>query len=180
MTITLSQICAWFQANYLAEPGLNLTSFEHAAQTAELAIGAGADGELVVAAFLHDVGHAEAGPDHGRWARERLRGAFGERVLWLIEHHITAKRYACATDAQYYARLSADSRRTYALQGGPLSPPERAAFAIHPWFEDAVRLRRWDDAAKRGGYMPRSLGAYLEQVEQLMARPRAAQPARAT
>lgn len=60
--VTLDQIRAWLDADLLAEPELNLTSYEHAAQTAELAPGEGVDDDLVVAAFLHEVGHAEGGP----------------------------------------------------------------------------------------------------------------------
>ena len=32
-----------------------------------------------------------------------------------------------------------------------MTPAEAKAFAAHPWSEDAMRLRRWDDAAKVPG-----------------------------
>lgn len=171
-TVTIEQLHAWVAADE-GEPAIGLTSFQHAAQAAELAMAAGADDELVVAAFLHDVGHAEGGHDHGRWARARLAGALSERVLWLIEHHITAKRYVCSTNPQYYERLSADSRRTLVLQGGPLSPAEAEAFAEHPWAADALRLRVWDDGAKQGGWLPQPLEVYLARVQRLLAQAQA-------
>jgi predicted HD phosphohydrolase len=32
-----------------------------------------------------------------------------------------------------------------------MTPAEVEAFAAHPWAQDALRLRRWDDAAKAPG-----------------------------
>ena len=62
--------------------------------------------------------------------------------------HVAAKRYLCGTEADYSARLSPDSVRSLALQGGPMSADEAAAFDARPHAEAAVRLRRFDEAAK--------------------------------
>lgn len=149
-TQRIAQMVGWFQADLLAEPEIGLTSFQHAGQTAELARQEGADDNSIVAALLHDVGHAEGGFDHGQWARVHLAGWFDERVLWLIEHHITAKRYVCTVQPDYEQILSADSRRTLRLQGGGLAEAAALEFSRHPWFDDVMQLREWDDAAKRG------------------------------
>ncbi|MEU8710821.1 HD domain-containing protein [Streptomyces sp. NPDC048663] len=126
----------------------------HALQTARLAVAAGADDELVVAAALHDIGRAKQvraehpGLPHelagAEWARRHL----GERAAWIIAQHVPAKRYLVATDPAYHALLSRASIASLKVQGGPMDATEASAFAAHPLAEDAVSLRRWDDAAK--------------------------------
>jgi predicted HD phosphohydrolase len=164
--LTLEQILEWLDADD-GEPELGLSAREHATQAAEFALATG-DDELVAAALLHDLGHAEYGHDHGRWARDTLADCFSERVIWLIEHHITAKRYACWADPDYYLKLSADSKRTLALQGGPLDAEAAGDFASHPLFDQVMRLREWDEASKHGGVVPRPVEAYWPHVERAM------------
>jgi gamma-butyrobetaine dioxygenase len=139
-----------------------VTQEEHALQCAALARAGRADDELVLAALLHDVGHlirpgesalrrsaAETPADHhGIHGAALLRAWLPERIAWLIEHHVVAKRYLCAVDATYRARLSPASVSSLAVQGGALPPAECRALEGHRWFADAVRIRRWDDAAK--------------------------------
>ena len=62
--------------------------------------------------------------------------------------HVAAKRYLCAIEPGYFGQLSAESVRTLALQGGPMTPGEVAAFEPLPYARDAVAVRRWDDDAK--------------------------------
>ncbi|MEV7324990.1 HD domain-containing protein [Streptomyces sp. NPDC093970] len=126
----------------------------HALQAAHLAVAAGADDELVVAAALHDIGRArQVRADHpglphelagAEWARRHL----SERAAWIIAQHVPAKRYLVATDPAYRALLSKASIASLKVQGGPMDEAESAAFAAHPMAGDAVSLRRWDDAAK--------------------------------
>ncbi|MGW5360668.1 HD domain-containing protein [Actinopolymorpha pittospori] len=126
----------------------------HALQAAELALTSDADDELVLAAALHDVGRAEqvrrAYPNlphelaGGAFARDRLT----DRIAWVIEHHVPAKRYLVATDPNYRSLLSPTSVTTLGLQGGPMSPVEVTRFERNPWHAQAVTLRRWDDQAK--------------------------------
>jgi predicted HD phosphohydrolase len=115
--------------------------------------------ELIVAALLHDVGHLlhdlpadapDAGIDdrHENSGANYLRRHFPQRVVEPVRLHVPAKRYLCAKDAQYMQSLSQPSVVSLALQGGPMTAEEVAEFARHPCADDAVRLRRWDDAAK--------------------------------
>ena len=69
-------------------------------------------------------------------------------MLAPIKLHVDAKRYLCATRAGYFDALSADSKRSLALQGGVFSPAEAAAFIAQPFAADAVAVRLWDDLAK--------------------------------
>lgn len=129
---------------------------DHALQCAALARSSGADPEVVVAALVHDVGRSpvvlwEVGPpsgEHGSVAREWLAPIVGERVAWLAGAHVSAKRYLVATDPFYERGLSGTSRRTLDRQGGPMSAREIALFEGHPFWREAVELRRWDDLGK--------------------------------
>ncbi|MFN3003834.1 HD family phosphohydrolase [Mycolicibacterium wolinskyi] len=121
---------------------------DHALQSAARARDDGADDELVLAAALHDLAHSPLfhGPHaerHDLFAREWLSPRFGERVGWLAGAHVAAKRYLAATDPGY--ALSDTSAVSLRHQGGPGVDAE---FVDHPWFSDALRLRRYDDAAK--------------------------------
>jgi predicted HD phosphohydrolase len=137
--------------------GESVTQLAHALQCAALAHRDRGDDEVVVAALLHDVGHlvshrAEApGHHHGSDGAELVRAFVPPRVAWLIEHHVVAKRYLCTVDARYVDELSPASRRSYVVQGARLELDEQLALETRPWFADAVRLRRWDDAAKVPG-----------------------------
>jgi predicted HD phosphohydrolase len=137
--------------------GEPVDELDHALQCAGLALAAGADDELVVAAALHDIGYRptvearSAGEPHETAGARFAAELFGERVGWLIAQHVPAKRYLVATDADYAATLSAASTRSLARQGGPMTPDEVRTFETHPWAASAARLRRWDDLAKVPG-----------------------------
>ena len=145
-----------------AYEGEGVSQLEHALQSAFLAERAGAPRELVCAALLHDIGHllndrgetpTLRGIDdlHQYAALPFLRPHFPEAVLGPIRLHVDAKRYLCATRAEYYDGLSEDSKRSLKLQGGIFSAHEAEKFIRQPYAEDAVRVRLWDDAAKVPG-----------------------------
>ncbi len=132
---------------------------QHALQAALLAEQEDAGAALVTAALLHDIGHmvhdlghnpADAGIDdrHEELGHDWLVRWFGPEVTEPVRLHVAAKRYLCAVDPTYFAKLSPDSVKSLALQGGPMSPAEVAEFEALEEHEAAVRLRRWDEAAK--------------------------------
>jgi metallophosphoesterase (TIGR03767 family) len=129
----------------------------HALQCATLAIGAGADDELVAAALLHDIGYTPwvqaAAPrrSHERAAAAFLLPRLGERVGWLVGHHVAAKRYLVAVQEGYTEALSDASRRSLRAQDGPASAAEIATWRAHEWWPQAVLVRNWDDRAKVPG-----------------------------
>jgi phosphonate degradation associated HDIG domain protein len=181
MALTLDDIEALFARRgaeqYSGEP---VTQLEHALQTALRAEEEGGDDELVTAALLHDLGHllndqgespTLRGIDdlHQFYALPFLRGVFGERVLRTIQWHVDAKRYLCATQPAYFASLSADSKRSLALQGGVFAPVEAERFIAQTHAPDAVRLRVWDDLAKEAGRSTPPLSHYLARARRCMA-----------
>jgi phosphonate degradation associated HDIG domain protein len=160
-------------SQYSGEP---VTQLEHALQTAHLAEQSGADDALVTACLLHDLGHllndqgetpSLRGIDdtHQYFALPFLRGLFPEAVLAAIKLHVDAKRYLCQANAGYYARLSDDSKRSLALQGGVFSAEQAAAFLDQSGARDAVMLRQWDDLAKQAELVTPSLAHFLERAE---------------
>ncbi len=137
--------------------GESVTQLEHALQTAALAESERAPATLVAAALLHDFGHllhAEEAAEKGIDARHEESGAvylrpyFQPSVIEPGRLHVAAKRYLCAVDPTYLKGLSEASVRSLALQGGPYTQDEATAFAGLPHWDEAVRLRRWDDDGK--------------------------------
>jgi len=133
--------------DYLGEA---VTIGVHMRQAGALAEAAGAAAPLVAAALLHDIGHLRHETDarHGLGGARWLSQWFAEPVTEPVRLHVAAKRYLCAAEPGYFARLSAESVRTLALQGGPMAAAEVSAFEALPYAGDAVAVRRWDDEAK--------------------------------
>ncbi|HXB18330.1 MAG TPA: HD domain-containing protein, partial [Steroidobacteraceae bacterium] len=103
--------------------GERVSIAEHGLQAAWFARLESAPEPLVIAALLHDIGHLlEAVPDDlaewtsdarheevgARWLAERFRPEVSEPVRL----HVPAKRYLCATDADYLRQLSSASVHT--------------------------------------------------------------------
>jgi phosphonate degradation associated HDIG domain protein len=139
--------------------GEAVTELMHALQCATFAHERGESPEVVAACLLHDYGHllhdlgediAEKGVDsrHEHVGANRLSGWFGPAVVEPIRLHAASKRYLCWKESGYYDGLSEASRRSLALQGGPMTAEEAAAFEAGPFFDNAVRVRRYDDQGK--------------------------------
>lgn len=139
--------------------GEAISQLEHALQAATLAEQTGAAPALIAACLLHDVGHLlhdlpEDAPDGGHDDEHEQLGAawldkhFQPAVVEPVRLHVAAKRYLCAVDQIYDSQLSAPSRQSLALQGGPMTPAQARHFEEHPHFRAAIDLRRWDEAAK--------------------------------
>jgi phosphonate degradation associated HDIG domain protein len=159
---------------HLGEP---VSQLEHALEAALIASEAEAPPRLIVAALLHDVGHrlhshgesaASEGIDtrHEHAGFEWLLARFGPSVAEPVRDHVAAKRYRCAVDCDYFAKLSPASIKSLALQGRPFATSETRAFEQKPYWRDAVMLRRWDDAAKTPGIATPPLEHYRELLEQ--------------
>jgi predicted HD phosphohydrolase len=124
----------------------------HALQSGALALANGEDDALITAALLHDIARAPhvaaRYPElsHERAGAAFLFPAFGARVAWLVGAHVVAKLYLLETDPAYIEHLSPESRASALVQGR--STASTRAYANHPWWEDALRLRRYDDGAK--------------------------------
>jgi len=164
MASTYARISCLFgffgDSDYIGEP---VSIKEHSLQAAALAYSTNSeDTEIVIAALLHDIGHAlglEAGEPIrmggcGIINHELLGGefvkmlGFSERVARLISRHVSAKRYLCFKHQEYYDKLSGASKTTLGFQGGPMGAKEAGIYENDPDFESYLIMRRWDEAAK--------------------------------
>jgi phosphonate degradation associated HDIG domain protein len=156
--------------------GLTLVNQQqHALQGAWLAERDGKGDAMIVAALLHDIGHmvhdlgespADAGIDdhHEERGHAWLQAHFGPEVTEPVRLHVAAKRYLCAVEPDYGAKLSPDSVRSLALQGGPMSAEEVAAFEAVPQHREAVQLRRYDEQAKVKGLQTPPVAHFMAAV----------------
>lgn len=156
-------------ADYIGE---EVTQLEHAMQCATLALEEKACNDLVVAAFLHDVGHLigldrvekEMGEEKswGIAGHEMIGGEYltglgcSDVICKLVVGHVATKRYLVAKNTNYYNELSQASQMTLQYQGGPLTDEECIAYEADPLFEWHLKIRQWDDKAKIVGWKPDS------------------------
>ena len=158
--------------------GEHVSTTEHSLQAAYFARQESAPSSLVLAALLHDIGHlVEEVPDElADWTSDAHHDEMGAR--WLAQRfppevcepvrlHVAAKRYLCATEPRYVAMLSQASVFTLELQGGPMSAAEVLQFQAQSGFQEAVRLRRWDDQGKVAGLKIPGLAEYRALIEEL-------------
>jgi 2-amino-1-hydroxyethylphosphonate dioxygenase (glycine-forming) len=145
--------------DYDGEP---VSQTSHMVQCAMLAMENMSDLPVIVGALLHDIGHLlkheQATESMNRFgvvnhegigAAYLRRNGFSERVCAMVEQHVSAKRYLVTTDKSYHRRLSEASLQTLRWQGGPMTTDEVAAFERHPYFNDIIMVRRWDEEAKK-------------------------------
>lgn len=171
-----AELAALFEGKATRRYGLeDVSQLEHALQAALQAERGGEPPAMILAALLHDVGHmihaygenpaAEGKDDRhellgGKWLATRLPGSVSEPVRL----HVAAKRYLCATEPGYTDKLAPDSVRSLKLQGGPMSADEAAQFRDDPYAEEAIRLRRYDDAAKAPEMRTPKVGHFLNYL----------------
>ena len=160
----VNEIFSLFEKYGSQKYGEEVTQSEHMSQAAILAQENGADSEDILAAFLHDIGHLSAlETEHERMgelgmvnhekhgADFLLERGFSEKVAFLVEGHVAAKRYLTWKKTDYYTKLSDASKQTLEFQGGPMSDEEGTAFEQHPLFQTCLDMRKWDDEAKIPG-----------------------------
>ena len=164
------------QAAYLGEP---VTMAEHMQQGAALAEQAGHDDLVIIAALLHDIGHFISA--HGafsmqdsedRWHEQAgadlLARFFPAPLVDAVRYHVAAKRYLCATEPDYYDRLSPASKHSLTLQGGVMGTDEAADFARQPHLNNILTVRRLDDAGKQAGLSVPDFASYIPKIDQLL------------
>jgi phosphonate degradation associated HDIG domain protein len=159
---TVNEIFDLYHKHGAAEyAGEKVSQLEHMVQAAQMAMEGGFDDEVVLAAFLHDVGHllpiqdaSESMDGYGMMDHEKVGAdylrklGFSDRMCKLIASHVNAKRYLTWKYPEYYNQLSAASKKTLEYQGGRMEEAEAKAFEADPLFDLYIKMRRWDEAAK--------------------------------
>jgi predicted HD phosphohydrolase len=167
------------ETDYIGEP---ISVLSHSIQAANVARNTDpSDKELIIAALLHDIGHAvgmEAGQememegcgvtDH-EFIGERFTASLGfsSRVQKLIRSHVSAKRYLCYKDESYYNKLTDASKTTLRYQGGPMNAEEAFDFEKDEDFEKMLLMRNFDETAKDVNAIVPSLDFYVPMIDEL-------------
>ena len=150
--------------------GEKVTMSEHMIQSAMNAEKAKSSDSLVCACLLHDYGHfILEDPDklvkkklngkHEDIGYEYLKKFFKKDVVTPIKYHVLAKRYL-ARNKKYYKLLSKASKISLKLQGGTLSTKESKDFEKQDFFKNTIKLRKFDEAAKKTNIKIKSIVDY--------------------
>ena len=150
--------------------GEKVTMSEHMIQTAMLAEKAKCDDNLICSCLLHDYGHfILEEPDelvklnvdghHENIGYEYLKSFFKKEILEPIKYHVLAKRYL-AKDKKYFDQLSEASKISLKLQGGIMNDEEAKNFESNKFFKNSIKLRKFDEIAKKSGLKIKSINEY--------------------
>ena len=150
--------------------GEKVTMTEHMIQTAMLAEKNNSSSNLVCASLLHDYGHfilenpddlvrKEKDGKHEELGYKFLKKYFINDVVEPIKYHVKAKKYL-ARDKKYYDCLSEASKKSLKFQGGIMTDEEAKEFESVKFFENSIKLRKFDEVAKKEGLKIKSINEY--------------------
>ena len=166
----IDKIIANFINNKSLYIGEKVTISEHMIQSAMIAEKAKSSSSLVCACLLHDYGHfILEDPDelvrkkldgkHEDIGYEYLKKFFKEDIVKPIKYHVLAKRYL-ARNKKYFNSLSDASKISLKLQGGVLNAKESKEFEKKDFFKNSIKLRKFDEVAKRTDIKMKSIIKY--------------------
>ena len=150
--------------------GEKVTMSEHMIQTAMLAEKNNSSSNLICASLLHDYGHfilenpddlvkKEKDGKHEELGYKFLKKYFINDVVEPIKYHVKAKKYL-ARNKQYYETLSEASKISLKLQGGIMINTEAKKFENNEFFKSSIKLRKFDEEAKKTGLKIKSIHEY--------------------
>ena len=150
--------------------GEKITISEHMIQSAMLAEKSKSNDDLICSCLLHDYGHFIIDdPDelvkndkdgyHESIGYEYLKSFFKKEIVEPIKYHVLAKRYL-ARNKKYYNLLSDASKISLKLQGGILNKKESNEFEKMPFFKNTIKLRKFDELAKKTNIKIKSINDY--------------------
>jgi len=171
----IDKIISNFKNNKSLYIGEKVTISEHMIQSAMMSEKSKSKDNLTCSCLLHDYGHFILdNPDelvkknldgkHEDIGYEYLKKFFKREVVEPIKHHVIAKRYL-ARDKGYFNRLSEASVTSLKLQGGLLSNEEAKLFEKEEFFKDSIKLRKFDEAAKKVGIKIKDIIEYKDLLK---------------
>ena len=171
----IEKIISNFKNNKSLYIGENVTISEHMIQAAMIAEKSKSKDFLICSCLLHDYGHFILDdPDelvrknqdgkHEDIGYEYLKKFFKREVVEPIKHHVMAKRYL-ARDKKYYNKLSNASIVSLELQGGLLNEKEAKLFEKEDFFKEAIKVRKFDEAAKKVGLKIKDIIHYKDLLK---------------
>ena len=166
----VDQIIFSYSNNKSLYIGEKITITEHMIQTAMLAEKNNCSSSLICSSLLHDYGHfilenpddlvnKEKDGKHEDVGYKFLKRYFVKDVVEPIKYHVKAKRYL-ARDKKYYQILSKASKISLKLQGGIMDEKEANEFKYNEFFESSIKLRKFDECAKKTSLKIKSIKEY--------------------
>ena len=155
----VDQIIFNFSNNKSLYIGEDLTIAEHMIQTAMLAEKNQCSDDLICSSLLHDYGHFviedpkqlvtdKIDGRHEIIGANYLKNFFQNKIIEPILLHVEAKKYL-ARNKKYYNNLSDASKISLKLQGGIMNEIDAKKFEQNKNYENAIKLRRFDEGAKQ-------------------------------
>jgi len=107
--------------------------FVHSLQVGSLAFRESNDVDLILAAYLHDIGKLVCSNGHSEIGCELLSSYVSVKTLFLIEHHM----------------------RIWAFINGEMKKLSKCQFLVtHAWLPELIQLARWDHAGRNPNKKP--------------------------
>ena len=168
----INKIISNFLNNKSLYIGENVTIAEHMIQTAMLAEKNKCSEDLICSSLLHDYGHFiidkpdelvinKIDGNHESIGANYLKDFFSKKIIEPILLHVDAKRFL-ARDNKYYKSLSEASIISLKLQGGIMSSKEVKKFKQNKNYINAIKLRRFDENAKKQNIKIKKIEDYKE------------------
>ena len=159
MANIVNKIISNFSNNKSLYLGESLTIADHMIQTAMLAEKNKCSDNLICSSLLHDYGHFiiedpnklvsdQIDGNHETIGADYLKSFFSYKIIKPILLHVEAKRYL-AKYKKYFNNLSKASKISLKLQGGIMNNKEAKKFEQNKNFKNAIKLRRFDEGAKK-------------------------------
>ena len=170
MVNIIDQIIFAFTNNKSLYIGEELTISEHMIQAAMLAEKNKCSSDLICSSLLHDYGHFvvkdpnqlvsnQIDGNHEIIGANYLKSFFSKKIIEPILLHVDAKKYL-AREKKYFNSLSEASKVSLKLQGGIMSDNEAKQFEKNKNYKNAIKLRRFDEGAKRQNIKTKDIKDY--------------------
>ena len=142
----------------------NITQTQHAFSTMNEAIQNVQPQYFQLASFLHNIGlliinqsnnnhHLVEKNLHNQLISYNfLKQYFPDKITKPILNHVIAKRYLCSQFKPYYDKLSQKSKNTFKIQGGFLTNHSIKKFEKNKYFNDTIKLRKYNDLSKQNNH----------------------------
>jgi len=168
----INKIIYNFSNNKSLYIGENLTIAEHMIQTAMLAERNKCSSDLICSSLLHDYGHFvvkdpnqlitnQIDGNHEIIGANYLKTFFSNEIIEPILLHVDAKKYL-TRDKKYFNSLSEASKISLKLQGWIMSDNEAKKFEQNKNYKNAIKLRRFDEDAKKQNIKIKNIKDYKE------------------
>ena len=172
MLNVVEEIIFNFSNNKSLYIGEELTMSEHMIQTAMLAEKNKCTNDLICSSLLHDYGHFvledpnqlvsnHIDGNHETIGANYLKEYFSNEIIEPILLHVDAKKYL-ARNKKYFNGLSEASKTSLKLQGGIMSDNEAKQFEQSKNYKNAIKLRRFDEGAKKQNIKIKDIKDYKE------------------